>query len=273
VTSRPKYLSHSAYSQFLRCGLQYKYERIDKVPAPPAWYFIGGRAVHLATERMDAAGTWPYAADQLKEFWEAAFDQELDLAFREWPEDSEWRHTGRGSVEHGHDYWYNRGLLAVEAWQDWRTSPARNLEVAGVEVEIDEELPSGIRIKGYIDRVFVDQEAGASWALRGAGGMQGVQAHVLDLKSGTKRPSGALQLGFYKVGLELKFPGIDVRSGAWWMAKDAKEFVVPIGQFTADKIDYLAQDYYKAVENDIFLPNPGAECMWCPFKKQCPYSE
>ncbi len=78
MTSRPKYLSHSAYSQFLRCGLQYKYERIDKVPAPPAWYFIGGRAVHLATERMDAAGTWPYAADQLKEFWEAAFDQELN---------------------------------------------------------------------------------------------------------------------------------------------------------------------------------------------------
>jgi hypothetical protein len=51
-------MSHLSYSQletFLSCGEKYRLSRIVGVPEEPAWYLIGGSAVHEATEAYDRA--------------------------------------------------------------------------------------------------------------------------------------------------------------------------------------------------------------------------
>lgn len=255
----PPYISHSALAQYLRCSNQYRLERIEKIPTPPAWYFIGGKAVHLATEWMDKKDGYPYTDNQLEFLWSQAYDQEIAQAFEEWPEDGEWLQAGRRGSEQGYAYWDARGEAAVKAWHAWRNTPERSMEIVGIEEEIEVELPSGIVLKGYIDRVFENSNPES----------QQFGHHVLDVKTGTKRPSSPFQLGFYKVGYELKYPGRIVKSGAWWMAKDGKEFVVPIDHITVGLLDEWAQAYYRGVENEVFIPNVGDACFFCSVRSSC----
>lgn len=46
-------VSHRSFSQFtswLKCGKAYQLERVLEAPAMPAWYLVGGSAVHSAIE-------------------------------------------------------------------------------------------------------------------------------------------------------------------------------------------------------------------------------
>jgi len=49
----PAHISYSALTTYLDCGWKYYLTRIVKVAERPAWYFVGGSAVHTATEVYD----------------------------------------------------------------------------------------------------------------------------------------------------------------------------------------------------------------------------
>jgi putative RecB family exonuclease len=55
MNDTPDYISYSQYETYLSCGEKYRLSRIVKVPEQPAWYLIGGSAVHEATEAYDKA--------------------------------------------------------------------------------------------------------------------------------------------------------------------------------------------------------------------------
>ncbi len=252
----PPYVSHSALSQYLRCSEQYRLERIEKVPTPPAWYFIGGKAVHLATQWMDEKDEYPYSDNHLAYLWSQAYDKEIAEAFEEWPADDEWLQAGRRGAEQGYTYWDLRGHACVKAWQDWRMEN-RQWRIESIEEEIELELPSQIILKGFIDRVL-------HWPEVDPGSLG-----VLDIKTGTKRPASPLQLGFYRVGYELKHPGSLITDAKWWMAKDGKAFDVPIKHITVETIDRYATKFFKGVEGEVFLPNLGDACFFCAVKDHC----
>lgn len=48
-------LSYSQMETLLSCGEKYRLTKIVQVPEQPAWYLIGGSAVHTATETYDLA--------------------------------------------------------------------------------------------------------------------------------------------------------------------------------------------------------------------------
>lgn len=48
-------LSYSQMETLLSCGEKYRLTKIVGVPEKPAWYLIGGSAVHTATEAYDLA--------------------------------------------------------------------------------------------------------------------------------------------------------------------------------------------------------------------------
>lgn len=50
-SARP--VSYSAFTSWLRCGKSYQLERILGIEGLPAWYFVGGSAVHTVTEEYD----------------------------------------------------------------------------------------------------------------------------------------------------------------------------------------------------------------------------
>jgi hypothetical protein len=51
-TGRP-HVSYSAFKDWLACGKAYQLRRILGLPEKPAWWNVGGHAVHAATEAFD----------------------------------------------------------------------------------------------------------------------------------------------------------------------------------------------------------------------------
>lgn len=51
----PEHVSYSAFTTFLDCGHLYFLTRVAQLEELPAWWFIGGSAVHEATEEYDRA--------------------------------------------------------------------------------------------------------------------------------------------------------------------------------------------------------------------------
>lgn len=49
----PHHLSYSSLADWLKCGKLYQLSRLLQFPERPAWWNIGGRAVHSATEAHD----------------------------------------------------------------------------------------------------------------------------------------------------------------------------------------------------------------------------
>lgn len=53
--SDPIRLSYSGFTTLLDCGEKFRLTRVDLIEEDPAWYLIGGSAVHSATEHYDRA--------------------------------------------------------------------------------------------------------------------------------------------------------------------------------------------------------------------------
>ena len=48
-----EYLSFSQFTTFLSCGEKYRLTRILKLEEDPAWYLVGGSAIHAAADAID----------------------------------------------------------------------------------------------------------------------------------------------------------------------------------------------------------------------------
>jgi hypothetical protein len=136
-------------------------------------------------------------------------------------------------------------------WKIWKT-PDGN---PAIELALMPDF-AGVPVKMVIDRVFeVDG-----------------QLVVVDLKTSQQTPSSALQLGFYKVGLERVF-GVEINLGTYWMARQSgTSSMVDLSTYTGDKMDYLAQNFDKARKSGIFLPNTN-NCQYrCGMTAHCQFS-
>ena len=51
----PSHVSYSSMTTWIDCGWKYYLSRVVKEPEQPAWYFVGGSALHTATEMYDRA--------------------------------------------------------------------------------------------------------------------------------------------------------------------------------------------------------------------------
>jgi len=249
-------VSHSQVSGYLRCSKQFELERISQYPAPPAWYFIGGTAVHNATEAMDRIDPIPiaYSPEEIAKFWSDAYEAEIEAQFLTWPADEEWLKFGRKGSEQGHAYWFDRGLEAVNAYWAWRLAHPEFL-LESIEERFDVVI-DGIQFTGRIDRVFQTPKGRI----------------IVDLKTGTRRPESGLQLALYRMGYELSHglpEGHSGASGGWFMTKDGELHFEPIAPFTNRVLSGILKAYLAGVRQDVFLPNVGPACFSCAMKQAC----
>lgn len=49
----PAHISYSSLTTWIDCGWKYYLSRVQQVEEEPAWYYIGGSALHKATEVYD----------------------------------------------------------------------------------------------------------------------------------------------------------------------------------------------------------------------------
>ena len=246
-------LSPSRAMDFKTCALLYRYRVIDRLPEPPSVDAARGTVVHGILEKLfdlPAAGRTVEAAAALVEpEWQALLEQDAELA---------------ELVDSG-----DTGL--VELLTSTRTlldsyfslEDPRCLEPAEREVLVEAMLPSGVRLKGFVDRL--DRSP--------AGDLR-----VVDYKTG-KSPHEAyegkalFQLRFYALAL-WRSTGVLPRLLRLYYLRNTEAI-----DYSPDERDLLGlerqlealgQAITKARETGDWRHKPSKLCDWCAFHALCP---
>jgi hypothetical protein len=136
-------------------------------------------------------------------------------------------------------------------WKIWRTPEGAK----AVEIELNPVI-ADVPVKMVIDRVF---------EVNG-------QLVIVDLKTSARRPVSDLQLGFYKVGLEMQF-GIEVNLGNYWMSREAGTGeMIDLSRYTLSMLEYMVSGFDKARKAGVFLPNLSS-CSFCGLTEHCTFKK
>lgn len=162
-------------------------------------------------------------------------------------EDANWWNT-MGPV------WVNNYILWRKnnpQWKIWTTPQG----VKAIELELNPVI-AGVPVKMFIDRIF---------EVNG-------QLVIVDLKTSSRRPASDLQLGFYKVGVEMML-GVEVNLGNYWMSRESGTGeMIDLSRYTLDSLEYLVEGFDKARKAGIFLPNLQS-CSYCGLAAHCQFTK
>ena len=245
-------LSPSRAADFLTCPLLYRFRVIDRLPEPPSAAMARGTLVHAVLERLfdePPGQRGPQAAAALLEpEWERLVAAEPELAglFTDEAERASWV-AGAGAM-----------LDRYFTLED----PAR-LEPAHRELHVQAMLPSGLRLRGYIDRLDVSPAG---------------EIRIVDYKTGTApradfEARALFQMRFYALViwrargtvprlLQLMYLG---NGEIVRYAPDEADLIA-----TERKIDALWRAIERAREAGDWRPRPGKLCGWCSHQALCP---
>jgi hypothetical protein len=194
------------------------------------------------------------------ELWAKAWKKEtegLDLTTA--------RRAGRATKENPNKedgaWWDTNGSIWVDNYIKWRknnpnwkiwTTPQG---VRAIELELNPVI-AGVQVKMFIDRIFeVDGKL-----------------VIVDLKTSARRPTSDLQLGFYKVGVEMML-GVEVNLGNYWMSRESGTGeMIDLSRYTVDMLEYFVDGFDKARKAGIFLPNLQS-CSFCGLKQHCQFTK
>jgi putative RecB family exonuclease len=246
-------LSPSRALDFKTCALLYRFRVIDQLPEPPSLEAARGTVIHTVLEKLfdlPAQGrTVASAAAMVEPEWTAALAADPELA---------------GLVDG--DTGGLVGLLAStsELLSSYFTlEDPRRLEPAEREVLVETTLPSGVRLKGFIDRL--DKSP--------AGDLR-----VVDYKSG-KAPDEAyegkalFQLRFYALVL-WRSTGVLPKMLRLYYLRDRE-----VIDYSPDEHDLVGLERHveaiavaigKARESGDWRPRTSRLCDWCSFQSLCP---
>ena len=248
-------LSPSRAMDFKTCALLYRYRVIDRLPEPPSLDAARGTVVHGILEKLfdlPAAGRSVSAAAALVEpEWRALLEEDPELA---------------ALVDAGEDAGGLVGLLtSTRALLDsyFSLEDPRCLEPAEREVLVEATLPSGLRLKGFVDRL--DRSP--------AGDLR-----VVDYKTG-KSPHEAyegkalFQLRFYALALWRSTGVLPKLLRLYYLrnteaidyAPDERDL-----QGLERQLEALGQAISKARESGDWRHKPSKLCDWCSFQALCP---
>lgn len=245
-------LSPSRAGDFMTCPLLFRFRTIDRLPQAPSPAATRGTVVHAVLERLfdlpAAQRTVAAAESLLRPEWDRLVEAEPEVAalFDDDAALATWLDSARALLE------------AYFSLED-----PRRLEPARREEHVQVVLPSGLRLRGIVDRVDV----APSGAVR-----------VVDYKTG-RSPREAFegkalfQMKFYALVL-WRTTGV-VPTLLQLMYLGNREVL----RYAPDEEDLLATQrkllalwsaIERAVEARDFPPNPSKLCSWCDHQALCP---
>jgi hypothetical protein len=164
------------------------------------------------------------------------------------------------------NYWQAQGPVWVEQYIAWRKqNPNWKIWIApdgrpAIELELM-PVVADVPVKMVIDRIFeVDG-----------------QLVIVDLKTSKNTPTSTLQLGFYKLGLEVTFGtdalGGEINWGNYYMSRGSNTVeMVDLSGYTYEKMEFLIKGFDKARKAGIFLPNTNSCQYMCGLTAHCQFS-
>lgn len=164
------------------------------------------------------------------------------------------------------NFWQTAGPMWVSEYIAWRKhNPNWKIWIApdgrpGIELELM-PVVADVPIKMVIDRIF---------EVNG-------QLVIVDLKTSKNTPTSTLQLGFYKLGLEVTFGtdalGGEINWGNYYMSRGSNTVeMVDLSGYTYDKMEFLVKGFDKARKAGIFLPNTNSCQYMCGLTAHCEFS-
>lgn len=256
-------VTHRSVSQLntYSCGLRYYLGRIRKVPRTPAAWTIQGSAVHSAVEMYEkslrTAPEWALV-DRYRETWQRLKRN----ALLEEPNLDAWMTGGRKKARKDIEDRFALGQEQITKYLEYaKHDPLRvwTLPDSGLpasEVKFLEDF-GGVQVLGYVDLIMEDPVTG--------------ELQVRDIKTGTQKPIGLIQLAVYRWAIKKKY-GRDLQWGDYWMAKyGAPSEPIYLGNTSLKQVESRFQMMDFAESNGIYLPNEGAHCRICDVSRYCPY--
>jgi putative RecB family exonuclease len=248
----PSALSPSRAADFMTCPLLYRFRVIDRLPEPPTPATARGTLVHAVLERLfdrPAADRTPRAArEMLVPEWDrlSAADPGLAALF---PDDAE------------RAVWLRDATAALDGY--FTLEDPRRLEPAERECYVETELESGLRLRGYIDRL--DMTA--------AGDIR-----IVDYKTGrvpreAYEASALFQMKFYALVI-WRLRGVIPRMLQLMYLSDGEVLRYSPDETdlraTQRKLEALWQAIEKARATGDWRARPSRLCDWCRHKALCP---
>jgi putative RecB family exonuclease len=251
---RPKgpALSPSRAGDFMTCPLLYRFRVIDRLPEPPTTATARGTLVHAALERLfdlPAAERTPESArSMLMPEWDRLTEQEPELAALFGDE------TERAS-------WLESATAVLDRY--FTLEDPRRLEPAEREWYVETTLESGLRLRGYIDRLDVAPTG---------------EVRIVDYKTG-RAPREAYEASAL---FQMKFYALVVWRLRGQVPRLLQLMYLAEGEvlrYSPDETDLLATErkvaaLWQAIERaraaGDWRPRPSKLCDWCNHKALCP---
>ncbi len=259
-TGKP-YISHSAMSTWLNCGWSYYLSRIQKVPENPSYWLVGGKSVHECTEWYDRMEPQMQAIADVDchavfvDYWRKNYD----MANNGMPFRAGGKATRQYPNKEDESWWLDNGPKMFHNWIEWRKqeNPYTPYQLSGGDFAIETELNveiSGVPMKGFLDRLMVSPDG---------------ELTVIDIKTSTRAPITYTQLGTYAVMCE-KVMGVRPTKGAYFMARTG-ELTTPVDldHYTENRLGSHLRGFKVAIDNNIFIPQPGFMCGTCSVNHAC----
>ncbi|MFP5336288.1 MAG: RecB family exonuclease [Actinomycetes bacterium] len=253
ASPRPAALSPSRAADFMQCPLLYRFRVVDRLPEPPSPAAVRGTVVHAVLERLydlpAAQRTVEEARALLGPQWDALRESDPELAglFGDDPD--------------GHDAWLAEAGALVERYFDLE-DPTR-LEPAERELYVTTELPGGLVLRGYVDRLDV---------------APGGDLRVVDYKTGRAPGLGfeakaLFQMKFYALVLWRTRGVVPRMLQLVYLGNGEVLRYAPTEQeleATERKVVALWAAIRRAAETGDWRPSPGRLCDWCHHRQLCP---
>ncbi len=245
-------LSPSRAADFMTCPLLYRFRVIDRLPELPTPATARGTLVHAVLERLfdlPAADRIPEAARALViPEWDRLTAGEPYLAAL-FPDDA-----GRAG-------WLASATAILDSY--FTLEDPRRLEPAERECYVEATLDSGLRLRGYIDRLDVSS---------------GGDIRIVDYKTGRAprefyEASALFQMKFYALVLWRLRGQVPRLLQLMYLAEGE------VLRYAPDTSDLLATErkveaLWKAIERaraaGDWRPRPSSFCEWCNHKPLCP---
>ncbi|WP_285734304.1 RecB family exonuclease [Nocardiopsis sp. ATB16-24] len=249
----PSALSPSRAGDFLQCPLLFRFRAIDRLPEKPSTAALRGTLVHACLERLyelPAEARTPHNARGLVDpQWKRLSERRPELVelFADEEELGTWLESARALV---------RRYFDLE-------NPT-TLEPRDREMRLQVSLPTGLRLRGYVDRLDVSPSG---------------QIRIVDYKTG-KSPlprfedKDRLQIFFYAVMIWRDLGVVPTRLQLVYLGGDgAVRWYDPtedeLRAAEAEISDIWAQ-IETAGRTGIWRPRKSRLCDWCEHQALCP---
>lgn len=253
-SQQPSHLSYSSRTTYELCPKQYQLTRLIKVPELPAWWSVGGSAVHAAMESYDHGDDIRdsplghlFKGWEVDVAWRIAFENEIGKAEAVEPDRSKWRMSTGKNPPRSQEEWDHWGPIFIQRYVDWRKRAPWKIWTTpdswrAIELDVSGKLPGcDLEIKAFLDRVFHDPITDSLW--------------IVDAKSGSKDAT-IEQLGTYAALLEVKY-GVRADKGLTFnVRKGTPSSVKDLSKWTPEYAGEIYSETAQDVLAGIFPAKP-----------------